>query len=88
MGADEFIVPAKDVFEPRKLRIGSGYVLAPKAKIKALDAAHPKVKFVATEDIPDDIKDKLYKPTHSLKEVWQRWIPSALSGDISVRQTH
>ena len=85
---DEFIVPGKDVFEPRKLRIGSGYVLAPKAKIKALDEAHPHVKFVAREDIPDDINDKLYKPTHSAKEVWQRWVPSIFSGELSVRQTH
>lgn len=85
---DEYIVPSKAVFEPRKLRIGSGYVLAPKVKIKALNTAHPDVKFVAKEDIPDDIKDTLYKPTHSLKEVWERWVPKALAGELSVRQTH
>lgn len=84
---DEYIIPSKRVFEPRKLRIGSGYVLAPKSELKKYDAAHPLVKFVATEDIPDDIKEDIYKPTHSLKETWQRWVPAALSGELSVKQT-
>jgi hypothetical protein len=84
---DEYIVPSKAVFEPRKLNIGSGYVLTSKKKINTLNKNHPNVKFVATESLPKSLKEKLLKPKRSLKEVWQRWIPSALSGDLSIGQT-
>lgn len=80
----EHVLGQRRAFEPRKLNIGSGYLIVPKKKIQALDEKHPDRKFVAVEDIPEDVKKHVYVKKHDFLEIPKRWIPQAFAGNIDL----
>jgi len=84
---DEHIIGPKGVFDPRRAPIRAGYAMLPEAQIGAYEKKFPGMKYVAQEQIPDALHKQLFKPVHSVKETWQRWLPAAMSGDLSVRET-
>jgi hypothetical protein len=81
---DEVIIPPKDAQRYRALRIGKGYILAPRKKITEYEKIRPGYKYVATEDVDDELKKQLYKPTRSAGEVNRRWLPNALKGKLRI----
>jgi len=84
---DERVIGPKSPFDPRRAPIGHGYTLLPQAQIGNYEKKFPTMKYVAQESLPEDLRSQLFKPVHSVKETWERWLPAAMSGDLSVRET-
>lgn len=82
---DEHIIEPKKPGDPRSLNVRSGFVIAPTKKIQQLSRKYPGFKYVKEEQIPDEIKKTLYKPTRSAKEVVTRLVPKFLSGELRLQ---
>lgn len=79
---NEHIIAPRKAMEYRNVNVQSGYVIAPKNKIKGLNKKFPKYKFVEEEQIPNDLKKELYVPTRSASELTRRVIPKFLKGEL------
>jgi hypothetical protein len=84
---DEYIVPPKDVMTPRAVPVRHGYAVLPKADIGQYEKTHPEMRYVAQEELPEDLRSRLFKPTHDIKETWERWLPAATQGNLRVLET-
>jgi hypothetical protein len=78
----EHVVGPRHPAEERALNARTGYVVGPRTRIAELEAAHPDYNYVSEEDIPTELKSKVFIPTHSVGEIARRWIPNAASGRI------
>jgi len=84
---DEYIVPPKDVMTPQSVPVRHGYAILPQADIAGFEKTHPKMKYVAQESLPEDLRKQLFKPTHDIKETWERWAPAAFAGKLEMLET-
>jgi hypothetical protein len=76
----EHVVGPRHPAEERALNARTGYVVGPRTRIAELEAAHPDYNYVSEEDIPTELKSKVFIPTHSVGEIARRWIPNVASG--------
>lgn len=79
---DEHIVAPKKPGDMRSINVRSSMVIAPASKINILSKKFPDYRYVKEEQIPDEIRKAIYKPTRSASEVTKRIIPKILSGEL------
>jgi len=82
---DEHIIEQRKPGDPRSVSVRSSLVIAPQAKVRTLSRKFPGYKFVKEEQIPDELRKVLYKPTRSPKEIATRIIPKLLSGELRLQ---
>jgi hypothetical protein len=83
----EHVIPSKGVMDPRSVKLRNNYVVAPNEQLARLNKINPNLRYIGASDIPDNVKEKLMMPVRSISEIWNRLIPQAVSGDLSVQQT-
>jgi hypothetical protein len=84
---NEYILPQIKPFESRSIPLSGNYVLAPKEKVMSLEAAHPEYSYVASEDLPEDLRKTLYKPPHDYAQPFTRWVPNLIEGNFNPFET-
>lgn len=82
---NEHIVEPKRPMEPRRINVSSGFVIAKGARVDALNKQFPNFQYVKEEQIPDELRKDIFKPTRSVSEVATRIIPKILSGELRLR---
>jgi len=79
---NEHIVEPRRPMEPRSINVRSGFVIAPKDRVKALNKEFPDFQYVQEEQIPDELRKDIFVPTRSAREVATRILPKILKGEL------
>lgn len=79
---NEHIVEPRRPMEPRSINVRSGFVIAPKDRVKALNKQFPDFQYVQEEQIPEELRKDIFVPTRSAKEVATRIIPKIFTGEL------
>jgi hypothetical protein len=83
----EHIIPQRGTLTPRSIKLQRNYMVVPRDELRKLNRKNPNLRYIAAEDLPENVKERLLMPTRSLGEIPNRIIPNILSGNLNVRQT-
>jgi hypothetical protein len=83
----EHTISPKGIMEPRSVALRNNYVIAPNVELARLNKLNPNLRYIGAENIPAHVRAKLMLPLLSLKEIPNRLIPLAFSGDLNVIPT-
>lgn len=79
---NEYIIEPRKPLEPRSINVRSGFVIAPRSRVKALNEKFPEFQYVQEEQIPSELKKNIFIPTRSVSEIVTRVVPKIFSGEL------